>query len=165
MCVWGREGKGENECAVCCELVNLDKGCIFFLFFFLRCICLFLRWWVLVAACGLSLVVVRRAALCCRHPASRSCGFRCRAQAPGPRASVLWSWGSVTVVHRRRLTGTWGLPGPGIELVSLALRAVILSTDHQGHPAFFWNGVLSCSSLSASPQLGGSGFIRKPCKA
>ena len=138
----------------------------FLSFFFKMYLFIFWRWWVLVAACGLSLVVVRRAALCCRHPASRSCGFSL--QGPGSRPqgfSSCSSWAPslwfIDVVAPRHVGSSWARNRTGIPCIA---SCILIHWTTRDTPAFFWNGCSPCSSLSASPQLGRKWVYQKPRK-
>ena len=121
-------------------VLNLFKIYLFILFIY------FWLPWVFVAVCGLSVVAVSRATLCCSARASHCNGFSCC----GARA--LGAWASIVVAHglsscgsralertlsscgaqANLLRGMWGLPGPGLEPVFLALAGEFLTTVPPG---------------------------------
>ena len=98
--------------------------------FLKRDLCMFWPRWVFFAARRLSLVAASEGC------SSLQCtGFSCEAQALGVRALVaVVRW--LSSCSTRLLCGTWDLPGPGIELVSLALLCGFSITGAPGKPLF-----------------------------
>ena len=142
----------------CCELVNPDKGCIFFLFFFF-----FLKMYLFYF-----LAVV---GLCCCMQAFSSgergllfavtlqllmaVASRCRAQALGTRASVVAAHGLslwfIDLVAPWHVGSSRARNRTGVPCIA---RCIPIHWTTREAPAFFYNGCSPCSSLSASPQLG-----------
>jgi len=88
--------------------------------------------WVFFTTCGLSLAVASRGLFFVAMHGLLTGGFSCATQTP--RVGFTSCGARAQMLH-----GTWNLPGPGIEPVSLALSGTFLTTVPLGKSLHTFN--------------------------